>query len=151
MIPCDVFSEIAGRAWLSHKLELNEVNGMALEPISSWAGGGCSFLLHWCHGQDHKPRTTTRAKRFHLLNIREIQPVYETKIVGKTWERLCTSLCEPITDYNRTDYCTNIIVLQRENVSVALKDVKGCCRILWVSFQGRLGERHWTLTAPDTF
>lgn len=46
MISCDVFSEIAGRAWLSHNSELNEINGMASEPISPRGGGGCSFLLY---------------------------------------------------------------------------------------------------------
>lgn len=46
MISCDVFPEGAGRAWLSHNSQL-EMNGMALEAISWWAGGGCSFSWAW--------------------------------------------------------------------------------------------------------
>lgn len=52
-----------------------------------------------------------------------------------------------ITEFIFAHY-TNIIVLQRRN---GPQNVKGCCRILWVSFQGRLGERHQTLTAAETF
>lgn len=42
MISCDVFSEAAGRVWLSHNSQLG-INGMDLESTSWWAGGGCSF------------------------------------------------------------------------------------------------------------
>lgn len=41
MISCDVFSEIAGRAWLSHNSELNGINGKALgERLFSHPGLG---------------------------------------------------------------------------------------------------------------
>lgn len=71
-------------------------------------------------------RTTTRAKRLHLLNIRESQPVYQTKTVGKTWETLCISLWEPITDYNRIYFCT----LHKYNCSAEEKWPSKCQRLL---------------------